>query len=66
MDHNGRNHRSNASTGNKNYHINHSVAALTKAILYLEHKPIVLNSLADHKKLSLEWSDIFHSEVGIN
>ena len=48
MDHNGRNHRSNASTGNKN-HIN-LLRYTAPAILCLKHKPIVLNSLAGHRK----------------
>ena len=48
MDHNGRNHRSNASTGNKN-HIN-LLRYTAPAIFCLKHKPIVLNSLAGHRK----------------
>ena len=48
MDHNGRNHRSNASTGNKN-HIN-LLRYTAPAIFCLKHKSIVLNSLAGRRK----------------
>ena len=66
MDHNGRNHRSNASTGNKN-HIN-LLRYTAPAILCLKHKPIVLNSLAGHRKTFawVVWYIPFKSQFQLN
>ena len=66
MDHNGRNHRSNASTGNKN-HIN-LLCYTAPAILCLKHKPIVLNSLAGHRKTFawVVWYIQFKSQFQLN